>query len=115
MRFRDPDRLNGGGFNPELARVDLIRGVITGKVLDRNQDEAPRTQVTKCWYKNDWQQQDGYSVLEWPLGRISQNQYLRLRGTNQRDELEPLPDTKGENPWHDLWFYSNPIFIKVLP
>ena len=22
-------------------------------------------------------------------------------------------DMPGENPWHDLWFYSNPIFINV--
>ena len=29
------------------------------------------------------------------------------------DALEPAPDEPGENPWHDLWFYSNPIFIEV--
>lgn len=115
IRFRDPDRRNGGGVNPQVARVDLIRGEITGKSADPHHDQALKTQVAKRWYAADWQQQNGYSVLEWPLGRARQSQYVRLRGTNQRDELEPLPDLKGENPWHDLWFYSNPIFIEVLP
>ena len=27
--------------------------------------------------------------------------------------LEPAMDPPGENPWTDLWFYSNPIFIEV--
>jgi len=22
-------------------------------------------------------------------------------------------DVPGENPWDDLWFYANPVFIKV--
>ena len=26
-------------------------------------------------------------------------------------ELEPEKDPPAENPWHDLWFYSNPVFI----
>ena len=24
-------------------------------------------------------------------------------------------DERGENPWSELWFYSNPIFIEVDP
>ncbi|MDP5073200.1 MAG: hypothetical protein NWQ61_04705, partial [OM182 bacterium] len=36
----------------------------------------------------------------------------RLRGTNG-EELEPTLDEIGEDPWSDLWFYSNPIFVKV--
>lgn len=115
IRFRDPNQRNGGGFDPQVARVDLIGGVRGGKVMDRQQDEAPQTQVLKRWYAQDWRQQDGYSLLEWSLGAVKQSQYLRVRGTNLKDELEPLPDTKGENPWHDLWFYSNPIFIDVQP
>jgi hypothetical protein len=35
-----------------------------------------------------------------------------VRGT-ATDLLEPRPDEQGENPWDDLWFYSNPIFIEV--
>jgi len=38
--------------------------------------------------------------------------YLHVRGTNTR-ELEPSPDPLGEDPWSDLWFYTNPIFLEV--
>ena len=36
--------------------------------------------------------------------------YLRVRGTST-EEREPTPDPEGEDPWSDLWFYANPIFI----
>jgi hypothetical protein len=29
-------------------------------------------------------------------------------GTNT-EELEPALDPRGEDPWTDLWFYSNPV------
>ena len=38
--------------------------------------------------------------------------YLRVRGTSS-DELEPTADPKGEDPWSDLWFYADPIFVTV--
>ena len=44
---------------------------------------------------------------------ISHSLYVRVRGTNT-DELEPERDPPAENPWLDLWFYSNPVFIKAL-
>lgn len=28
-------------------------------------------------------------------------------------QLEPARDPRGEDPWANLWFYSNPIFIDV--
>jgi len=37
---------------------------------------------------------------------------LRVRGTGG-SEPEPEPDPRGEDPWTDLWFYSNPIFVHV--
>ena len=37
--------------------------------------------------------------------------YVRIRGTNTQD-AEPPMDIAGENPWSDLWFYSNPIFVE---
>lgn len=41
----------------------------------------------------------------------ARSQYVRLRGTSIPDN-EPQMDTAGENPWDDLWFYSNPILIE---
>ncbi len=30
------------------------------------------------------------------------------------DEINPAEDPQNEDPWQDLWFYSNPIFVKVV-
>ncbi len=69
---------------------------------------------------------------------FERSQYLRLRGTNRADMYKPLKnssdiaataenqlndnlqrtppiDTPALSPWNDLWFYSNPIWIKVPP
>jgi hypothetical protein len=46
------------------------------------------------------------------LGSLDGDVYLRVRGTSTQ-ELEPSPDPAGEDPWSDLWFYSNPIFVNV--
>ena len=115
VRFRDPNSNNGGGFNPEVQRVDVIQGLIKGAATLRNSDEAPDTKIAKRFYSADWSIKDGYSQFELPLGKANQSQYLRLRGTNNKNELEPQADAKGENPWQDLWFYSNPVFIQVAP
>jgi hypothetical protein len=113
VRFRAPDGKNGGGFQPQVQRVDVIQGVVSGPVQNRNSDEAPNTKVTKRFYASDWQTKRGYSEFRLALGKVNHSGYLRLRGTNNKDEHEPEADAKGENPWHDLWFYSNPVFIKL--
>lgn len=120
IRFRVPAALNGGRERPQVARVDLIGGQITGPVTDRSSDEARDTIVLKRFAQDEFQQlsADQHGVvyqLTYPLKDLQHSQYIRLRGTNQRDELEPKPDDKGENPWSDLWFYSNPVFIEVGP
>jgi hypothetical protein len=43
---------------------------------------------------------------------VSAPLYVRVRGTNT-NELEPIVDPPDENPWQDLWFYSNPVFIEI--
>ncbi|GAA4994075.1 hypothetical protein [Actinopolymorpha pittospori] len=50
-------------------------------------------------------------VVKHTLRNVDDSMYVRVRGTNT-DELEPQPDARGSNPWEDLWFYSNPIFIE---
>ncbi|WP_157181451.1 hypothetical protein [Actinopolymorpha alba] len=44
------------------------------------------------------------------LRNVDSSMYVRVRGTST-NELEPQPDPLGSNPWDDLWFYSNPVFI----
>jgi len=51
-------------------------------------------------------------VIRFTLPKLNNSSYIRIRGTNGV-ELEPEVDEIGENPWADLWFYSNPIFIEI--
>lgn len=120
IRFRVPAALNGNRERPQVARLDVIGGLITGPAADRNNDEAPQSRVLQRFDQTEFLKlaADSNGVvyqLRYALKNVQQSQYIRLRGTNQRDELEPIADTKGENPWSDLWFYSNPVFIEVTP
>jgi len=40
--------------------------------------------------------------------------FVRARGSNTGVPT-PLADLKGEDPWQDLWFHSNPVFIDARP
>ena len=50
--------------------------------------------------------------MTYVLENVEQDGYVRVRGTNT-GELEPESDPRGEDPWSDLWFYSNPIFLNI--
>lgn len=117
VRARVPHSPNGAGQRPQLARLDLIAGDITGAVTNRNEDDAPQTRVLQRAYTptlRTWQDAQGtYVELEYRLENIQHSGYVRVRGTNNANELEPQVDAKGENPWGDLWCYSNPVFVEV--
>jgi len=81
-------------------------------VAHRSQDTNPTTRVVKRFTAADWTR-DGESItMSHTLEDVHHARYLRVRGTDT-DELEPRPDPRGEDPWTDLWFYSNPIFVEV--
>ncbi|BBI31610.1 CehA/McbA family metallohydrolase domain-containing protein [Cohnella abietis] len=112
IRFRDPLSNNANGANPQVKRVDLIIGEITGKAADPTTASSPTSKVVERFDERTWSQDDDYFTITYTLKDIKSNSYIRVRGTNT-DELEPEEDAKGEDPWHDLWFYSNPIFIEA--
>ena len=112
IRFLDPATLNAKEENPSVARVDLIVGQLTGLLEDRTTDKNPTTRVAARFSESEWHREGDYSVITYTLENLEQDGYLRVRGTNG-DEEEPEQDPKGENPWSDLWFYSNPIFLEV--
>ena len=112
IRFLDPSTLNAGEQNPSVSRVDLITGQVTGRVSDRSTDTNPTTKVVTRFSDKDWRTEGPYQVMSYRLENINSNSYLRIRGTNGQ-ELEPEQDPLGEDPWSDLWFYANPIFIDV--
>ena len=112
VRFTDPDAPNLGGDDPQVQRVDLIVGAIHGPASDPGLDRNPATHVAGRFARDDWTRDgDRYTVTA-TLPASGTPRYLRVRGTGTQD-LEPRPDLPGENPWRDLWFYSNPIFIEV--
>jgi hypothetical protein len=111
VRLKDPDNENSAGRNPSVARVDLIVGELTGLGQNPDQDEHDSVQVVKRFTRDDWQEEHGYTVMRHSL-RLDRPSYLRVRGTNIAKELEPKPDELGEDPWADLWFYSNPVFVR---
>lgn len=112
IRFKDPNTLNSWQQNPKVTRVDLIMGEITGSVTNRNIDTNLTTQVIKRFTESDWTVKGAYKEITYTISRLKKESYIRIRGTNS-NELEPQEDEKGESPWGELWFYSNPIFISL--
>ena len=110
---------NWAQFVPQLNRVDVIRGSVTGATGDRDAFLAPDTKVVL--------QKDvsgtGAIELTYDLGEVSEPTYLRVRGTDGNrgavglrgaavDPRGPAADVKGDaDPWADLWFYTNPIWV----
>ena len=112
IRFLDPTGPNAHGDDPSVARLDLIVGDVRGAVSDRSVDTNPTARVAARWGARSWSREGPYRSVSYVLENVTTDRYLRVRGTNG-GELEPEPDPRGEDPWSDLWFYSNPIFVSV--
>lgn len=110
IKLRDPAGANANGDRPEVKRIDLIMGDVTGKALP-DADRNPTARVVRRFSAADWTR-DGETITLTYSFTAKTDGYLRLRGTSTT-ELEPQADSIGENPWPDLWFYSNPVFICV--
>jgi hypothetical protein len=111
IRFRDPESKNAHGDNPRVARVDLIMGEVRGRSEDSTVDTNPTTQVVGRFTEKEWVRKGEVSTITAMLPSAERPFYIRVRGTNTQD-LEPAMDIAGENPWVDLWFYSNPVFVE---
>ncbi|RSO02900.1 histidinol-phosphatase [Streptomyces sp. WAC 05379] len=111
---------NWAGFVPKLARVDVIQGDVTGPVADKDTFSAPTAKVVKSYEVN---KSSGAVRLTYDLGRVDRPVYVRLRGTDGNrgavgamgaavDPAGPAIDVVGDtDPWRDLWFYSNPVWV----
>jgi hypothetical protein len=114
IRFVHATAPNARGDRPSVARVDLVAGEVQGPATSRNADRNETTKVVRRLSSSDWTTRDGVTTMEIALGPVARSMYVRVRGTNTAD-LEPPMDAVGEDPWTDLWFYSNPVFIDVDP
>ncbi|SNR87584.1 PHP domain-containing protein [Blastococcus mobilis] len=106
---------NAHGDVPRLARVDLISGPVTGPTGDRDAMSAPATGVTKSFEVRG----GGEMVINHVFRAVDRSFYLRLRGTDGNvsapGSIEPRQDPVGNSdPWQDLWFYANPVFVDVV-
>ncbi|MFB7734860.1 PHP domain-containing protein [Streptomyces sp. NPDC056112] len=111
---------NWAQFVPKLARVDVIQGDVTGRVSDKDLFTTPDTKVVKSFEVN---KSTGSVRLTYSLGRVDKPVYVRLRGTDGNrtgvglrgaavDPAGPAMDVVGDaDPWKDLWFYSNPMWV----
>jgi hypothetical protein len=109
IRVRDPDGKNSNGSYPALSRIDLIAGNVGARSADLSINSNSSTRVLQRFTAKDWQKTGEFLTMRKTL-TISESMYLRVRGTNTK-ELEPTEDAAGENPWDDLWFYTNPVFV----
>jgi hypothetical protein len=111
---------NWAQFVPVLQRVDVIVGAVTGPAGDRDAMTAPQTAMAKSF---DVARGTGRVTFTHSFGPVDAPFYLRLRGTDGNrtgpgprgagiDPGGPLMDTMGNaDPWTDLWFYANPIWV----
>jgi myo-inositol-hexaphosphate 3-phosphohydrolase len=113
IRVQDPAGRNPAGREPAVDHIDLIGGDVTGPAADRDTDRNPTTRVLRRFTAADWVR-DGEWISASHRMVADRALYLRLRGTNTT-EGEPAPDPAGEDPWSDLWFYTNPVFIEPRP
>ena len=122
---------------PVVDHIDLIAGDVTGReqpgTPGYDRATSPSTRVVKRFTRADWKlDAEGYYAASFTV-KAGANQYFRLRGTNLGTDVpgetangEPLPDARTEGNdnvarfnainarnYADLWFYSNPVFVKV--
>lgn len=133
IRYRSP-ATNHHGDTPKVDHVDVITGDITGIVAPDSPNykvaKNPSTKRIASYSTAKTKRRGGYYTIRHRFRKVNGDFYVRLRGTNlapntphETDaEGNPLPDRlatenlnvdQADEAWRDLWFYSNPIFIRV--
>jgi hypothetical protein len=120
VKVTPANRPNWAQFVPRLARVDVIAGDVTGPVSDKDVFTTPNTKVVKSY---DTSTATGTVTLTYDVGPVDHAMYFRVRGTDGKrsapgilgpsvDPAGPALDVQGDaDPWADLWFYANPIWV----
>lgn len=116
------DRPNFNGDVPQLKKVDLIVGSITGPANSADTMYAPNTRVVET-FQVPANAPGGVHSIRYRLKGNKDPFYLRLRGSDGKrtatglrgssvDSSGPKVDALGNaDPWQDLWFYTNPMFV----
>ncbi|MGZ3401507.1 MAG: phosphoesterase [Caulobacteraceae bacterium] len=112
IRVRDPAARNAAGRRPQVRRIDVIVGEVRGRGAAAPARAGAR--VVRRFTARAWRRRGEILTMSLTLPPLAGDAYVRIRGTDIA-EPEPAPDRVGENPWDDLWFYSNPIFLTLSP
>jgi hypothetical protein len=120
IRIGLPQEANWAQFLPQLKRIDVIMGDVTGPVADRDTFKAPNTKVVQSF---EVTAADNGREFVFRLRGVDGPKYFRIRGTDGNrsavglmgknvDPQGPAADVLGDaDPWKDLWFYTNPIWV----
>lgn len=123
-----------GRVNPTKAKKLLADGVAPNPAY--NSIDPTAAAIVKTFDASSWRiDEDGFTTMHFIVPRVRNDMFFRIRGTNlgynvvTKDATgakvvygtdaagSPLINTPGTNtpdmPWSDLWFYSNPIFVKA--
>ena len=115
------DRPNFHGDVPVLRKVDVIVGSIAGPA-EADSFLAPDTRVVQT-FEVPASAPGGRFTVRLRLKGNREPFYVRLRGSDGKrtavgllgasvDPAGPKVDALGNaDPWQDLWFYTNPIFV----
>jgi hypothetical protein len=113
IRLHMPAEPNAAGRRPRPEQVQLIAGVLGGRASDADRQEDGTARIAAEWTADRWQsRQDGWLEMRFMLPLPPGGAYLRVRGSNH-PAGDPVLDSPTINPWDDLWFYSNPIFVRA--
>ena len=110
------------------ARLDGIDATLA----DETRVDHDETAIAKVFLESDLKRTaDGwYETPPYRVKRLKRDMYFRVRGSNLPPKTEYETDAKGSPladslveqnldldtttaAWHDLWFYSNPVFVRV--
>ncbi len=104
LRVRQPNVPNANGDRPALKLIELVVG---GK-----DDDGVLKMQSRHFAAADWQRDGDWISVTWAVPVPANGGFVRARG-NSTGERVALADVPGEDPWQDLWFHSNPVFIEV--
>ena len=105
LRLHQPLAANHNGQHPRLQHVDVIVG-------EAGDEDSPHMQLRR-FEAAELQQEGDELLLSWELPAPANGGFVRVRGSST-EEATPQPDQQGDDPWQDLWFYSNPVFIQPV-
>ncbi len=123
-----------GRINPTKASKFLADGVTPNPAFNATDNTVAG--IAEVFDASSWTTDDeGFTTMTFTVPHVRQDTFFRIRGTNvgygvikldatntkiiygTDTQGSPLLNTPGVNSadmvWEDLWFYSNPIFVRV--